>query len=197
MSLSHIFQSDQQGALIWRERHSPANGELEYAEASSYSTLGTGVAELHAGQRGISTLAFSPNGALLATVDQQRPGIVWIWSMQPAPSLESILLHEQAVRQVAWHPQKQELLITSANSVVAAVGHWSPNDHPSIARVPISRTETGRYSVRWVASEQADSLAFWFWSMDEYVAGYLVKAEGGRSRFQTIYSLNRKSQQCT
>lgn len=112
--------------------------------------------------------------------------------MQTSPSLASILLHENAVTQIAWHPRKPELLITSADSTVAAVSTWSPNSQPLIVRVPISPSKTAKYYVRWVASERQDRSAFWFWSVDEYVLGCLVEAEGGAT-FHVIYSLSTKT----
>ena len=101
----------------------------------------------------------------------------------------SILLHEHAVRQVAWHPQKAELLIITANNAVAVIHYWSPNSHPRIVRVPISRSETGRYHVKWLASsEQQDFSAFWFWTTDEYVVGHIVD-----ETFNILYTINTKS----
>lgn len=125
-------------------------------------------------------MTFSPDGTLLATVHSMRPNVVWIWSLDATPRLASALVHEQPVRQLAWHPKTSQLLINTVTNALPEIRWWSPQSHPVIARVPTKKCETGRYEVKWLAPSQGhvpDS-AFWFGSAEEYMVGYLSDEEG-------------------
>ncbi|OGE52562.1 hypothetical protein PENARI_c010G08967 [Penicillium arizonense] len=175
-TLSHIFPADQQAPTIWRERYVNADGDAEYAEASSSSALSMSP-ESAGSPRGVLAMAFSPDGLLLATVDTMRQNVVWIWSLEGTPKLASALVHEQHVRQIVWHPSTPQLLINTITNTLPAIRWWSSQDHPVIARVPVERSESGKYDVRWEGSD-ADS-AFWFGSTEEYVIGYLSAGDCG------------------
>lgn len=149
------------------------------------------LAESSALPRGVSIMTFSSEGSLLATVDQTRPNIVWIWTLGSAPGLFAALYYEHSVKQIVWHPSETALLITTANNVTAAVHHWSPNNPPVVVRVPVSRSESGKYDVRWLSSGQDDDSRFWFGTPEEYVLGY-IQDQGGISQFRVLYSVDSK-----
>ena len=151
------------------------------------------IPELPVPPRGVSVMTFNFDGSFLATVDQLRPNMVWIWSIETTPRLASALVHEYAVRHVIWHPQKTECLITTANGAFAAVRRWSSNESPAIVRVPVPRSEAGKYDVRWSASEQNGNAVFWFGTGEDYVLGYL-EAQAGGLRFNALYSVSSKAQ---
>ncbi|KAJ5506979.1 hypothetical protein N7453_005936 [Penicillium expansum] len=189
-TLSHVFQTDQECSNIWRERYTTATGDAEYAEASCSSALSMSP-ESAGPPRGVLTMAFSPDGCLLATVDTARQNVVWIWSLEGTPTLVSALVHEQSVRQIVWHPSTPQLLINTITNTLPAIRWWSPNDHPLIARVPIQRSESGKYDVRWVAGSKADS-AFWFSSPEQHVIGYLSICDGA-VEFELLNSVSSKN----
>ncbi|TQB70627.1 hypothetical protein MPDQ_000245 [Monascus purpureus] len=191
ISLSHIIQNDQHGPTVWRERHSNTNGDPEYAEAPNFAAS-IMTTELSGPARGVSTITFSFDGSFLATVDQGRPNIVWIWSIETTPRLASVLVHEHAVRQVVWHPRSTQCLITTVNGAVAAVRHWSSNGDPTTVRMPIHRSETGKYDARWLASEQNGNLAFWYGTTEDCVLGYLG-IHDEVSKFNVLYYVNAKA----
>lgn len=155
-------------------------------------------------------MTFSSDGAFLATVDSARSNVVWIWSIISTPSLTSVLVHEQAVRQLAWHPQTPQLLISTVTNTLPTVRWWSPQGRPVIARVPTKPSESGKYDVRWVTSGDDDltdsetgpvyDSAFCFGSSEEYVVGYLCEVEGA-VQFEVLNSVGnnmdyvRESQQ--
>lgn len=140
--------------------------------------------------RGVLAMAFSPDGLLLATVDTMRQNVVWIWSLEGTPKLASALVHEQHVRQIVWHPSTPQLLINTITNTLPAIRWWSSQDHPVIARVPVERSESGKYDVRWEGSD-ADS-AFWFGSTEEYVIGYLSAGDSG-VEFELLNSVSSKA----
>ncbi|KAJ5195674.1 hypothetical protein N7449_006153 [Penicillium cf. viridicatum] len=189
-TLSHVFQTDQQCSNIWRERYTSAAGDAEYAEASSSSALSMSP-ESSGPPRGILTMTFSPDGRLLATVDTTRQNVVWIWSLDGTPTLASALVHEQPVRQIVWHPSSPQLLINTITNTLPAIRWWSPHDHPLIARVPIQRSENGKYDVRWVVGSNADS-PFWFSSPEQHVIGYLSTCDGA-VEFEVLNSVSSNS----
>lgn len=142
--------------------------------------------------RGVSTMAFSPDGSHLATVDQTRPGIVWIWTLGTTPKLLSALIHEHPVKQIVWHPSKTALLLTTVNATVATARYWTPHNPPVVARVPVSPSETGRYDVRWLVLGHGDDMRFWFGTPEDYVLGHIENAGSGISQFRVLYSVHNK-----
>ena len=132
-------------------------------------------------------MAFSSNGDSLATVDSMRSNVVWIWDLTDIPRLASVLVHEQAVRQLTWHPSTPQLLINTATNTLPAVRWWSPQTRPVIARVPTKPSESGKYEVKWLAAPNEDSV-FWYGSTDEYVVGYLT-AEDATVKFELLNSV--------
>ncbi|KAB8224811.1 S25 ribosomal protein-domain-containing protein [Aspergillus novoparasiticus] len=188
-TLSHVFQIDDNSPSIWRERYATADGTLEYAESSSSSAFSI-TAETSGPPRGVSIMAFSCDGNLLATVDQTRPNIVWIWNLESTAVLVSALVHEHPVRQAAWHPSKIQVLIVTANNAVAAVRSWTPDGQPSIIYIPTSRSDSGRYDVRWLSS-QGDDAKFWFGTTEDYTLG---RIEGeGSSQFKVLNTIKGKA----
>lgn len=141
--------------------------------------------------RGVLTMTFSPDGHLLATVDTARQNVVWIWSLEGTPTLASALVHEQPVRQIVWHSSSPQLLINTITNTLPAIRWWSPHGHPLIARVPIQRSDNGKYDVRWVAGSNVDS-PFWFSSPEQHVIGYLSTCEGA-VEFEVLNSVTSKS----
>ncbi|KAJ5351636.1 hypothetical protein N7452_000610 [Penicillium brevicompactum] len=189
-TLSHVFQSDQHDCKIWRERSITAAGDAEYAETSFSSALNMSP-ETAGPPRGVLTIAFSPDGGLLATVDTSRQNVVWIWSLESPPRLASALVHEQPVRQIAWHASTPQLLINTITNGVPTIRWWSPQDHPVIAQVPVQRNENGKYDVKWATDQNVDSV-FWFGSTEQHVIGYL-SAQNGGVEFELLNSVSSKT----
>ncbi|KAL4788559.1 Quino protein amine dehydrogenase [Aspergillus varians] len=187
-TLSHVFQVDQGSPSIWRERYAAGGMSLEYAESSSSSTLTTS-AEPTSAPRGVSLMAFSYDGSLLSTVDQTRPNIVWIWSLENTPILISTLVHEHAVRQVIWHPSSTQLLVTTANNALPGVRYWSPHRSPCIVRIPVPRSESGRYDVRWLSTDGDKNSRIWFGSPDDYVLGFIELDKEHGADFRCLNNL--------
>ncbi|KAL4989183.1 hypothetical protein BDW68DRAFT_157161 [Aspergillus falconensis] len=193
-TLSHVFATDQYSPSIWRERYAAGGMSLEYAESSGSAAFST-VPETTSGPRGVSLMGFSYDCKLLSTVDQTRPNIVWIWSLESTPVLVSVLVHEHAVRQVIWHHSSTQVLINTANNALPGVRYWSPHRPPCIVRIPISRSESGRYDVRWLSSESSEvnhDSRFWFGSPDDYVLGFIGLDEEHGAEFKVLNTLGGK-----
>lgn len=148
-------------------------------------------------------MTFSSKGTLLATVDSARSNVVWIWSLTSAPSLASVLIHEQPVRQLAWHPRTPQLLISTVTNALPTVRWWSPQGRPIIARVPVKANDSGKYDVKWVTPSEDDNppfnearpvfeSAFWFGSSEEYAVGYLCELEGA-VQFEVLNSVGNNT----
>lgn len=148
-------------------------------------------------------MTFSSDGAFLATVDSARSNVVWIWSITSTPSLTSVLVHEQPVRQLAWHPRTPQLLMSTVTNSLPTVHWWPSQGRPVIARVPTKPNESGKYDVKWVTSGETpasidpdagpvyDSV-FWFGSPEEYVVGYLCEVEGA-VQFEVLNSVGNNT----
>lgn len=135
-------------------------------------------------------MTFSPDGAMLATVDTMRPNVVWVWSQDDTPRLVSALVHEQPVRQVAWNPSTPQMLINTITNNLPTIRWWSPHDQPVITRVPTQKSESGKYEVKWLVGAENDS-TFWFASTEEYVVGYLSE-ENDVVGFEVLNSVSSR-----
>ena len=82
------------------------------------------------------------------------------------------------------------LLLSTVNSTVAAVHYWSPQSQPVVVRVPVSRSESGKYDVRWLSLAQEYDLRFWFGTLEDYVLGCIE--EGATPQFTVLYSVHSK-----
>lgn len=148
-------------------------------------------------------MTFSSDGAFLATVDSARSNVVWVWSTASTPSLTSVLVHEQPVRQLAWHLRTPQLLISTVTNSLPVVRWWPSQGRPVIARVPTKPNESGKYDVKWMTpGETPDSAAetgavydsaFWFGSSEEYVVGYLCEVEGA-VQFEVLNSVGNNTE---
>ncbi|KAE8350872.1 WD40-repeat-containing domain protein [Aspergillus coremiiformis] len=190
-TLSHSFEIDENSPSIWRERYATADGTLEYAESSSSSAFSI-IAESSSPPRGVSIMAFSFSERFLATVDQTRPNIVWIWNLESTAVLVSALVHEHPVRQAVWHPSKVQLLITTANIALPAVRSWTPDGQPSVIHIPASRSDSGRYDVRWLSSNEGDNSKFWFGTTEDYTLGCIESADAA-SHFKVLNTIKNKA----
>jgi WD40 repeat protein len=171
-------------------------GKLEYAEAASSSAfIVAGSDSTSQLPRGVSSLQFSSDGNFLATIEQTRPNIVWIWAMSKPPTLETALVHEHNVRNISWNSKSSELLITTSNNTLSVVHSWAKERSPVIAEIPIARSETGRYDVTWVkSSEQNESQLFWFNTTDDAVLGNItVNSDRGHASFNALHVVSGRS----
>lgn len=171
---------------MWRETYTNS-GELEYVDGSDSAAFS--VATDSSGHpRGISMLSFSTDGDLLATVDQSRPSVVWIWSLGTAASLKCVLVHEDTVRQLSWHPTEAELTIISSNSTIPAIHLWTVGSDPVIVRVPVAQNESGKYEVTRVHSSPDEGSKLWFTTPDDCVLGSVTR-ENGQAQFNVLHSV--------
>lgn len=112
--------------------------------------------------------------------------------MTTPPALETALVHEQTVKNMSWHPKKQELLITTANTTVSVVHHWSREQPPVILELPISRSEAGRYDVTWVRSADLEPMGyFWFSNAEDAVLGRVIVDDAGSASFDSLHVVSR------
>ncbi|KAL4977015.1 Quino protein amine dehydrogenase [Aspergillus desertorum] len=190
-TLSHVFPTDQCSPSIWRERYAAGGMNLEYADLSSSSALST-VLEPTSIPRGVSLMGFSYDGKLLSTVDQTRPNIVWVWNLESTPVLISVLVHEHAVRQVIWQHASTQMLITTVNNALPGVRYWSPHRPPCIVRIPVPKSESGRYDARWVFSDANHNSRFWFGSPDDYALGFIEFDGENGAEFKVLNALRGK-----
>lgn len=98
---------------------------------------------------GISSMAWSPDSMLLATVNENMPHAVWVWDVAEA-TLAAVLLHLSSVRSMAWSPAvagagggTQQLAVTTG---VGRLYLWTAGGS-SIVHIPLGDFNAG--SVAW------------------------------------------------
>ncbi|KAL1886769.1 hypothetical protein Plec18167_000704 [Paecilomyces lecythidis] len=186
VSLSHSSPIDDSLPNVWRESYTNSE-ELEYIDGSGSAAFSV-TSDPSGHPRGISMLSFNADGDLLATVDQSRASVVWIWSLGTAANLMCVLVHEDPVRQLSWHPTEAELIIITGNSAVPAVHLWTVGSDPVIARVPVSKNDSGKYEVTRVYSGVDEGSRLWFTTPDDCVLGSITR-ENGQAHFTVLHSV--------
>lgn len=84
------------------------------------------------------TLAWSPDGQLLATINDNMPHAVWIWDLRSA-ELAAVLCHISTVRAMAWSPAGQSLGVVTGGGRLYM---WSPAG-ASVVHVPLGNFQVG------------------------------------------------------
>lgn len=139
------------------------------------------------GQRAVSSIAFSRNRHMLATIDQSLPHIVWMWSTKSqTPKLIGCLIQKSSVRQLLWCPTFPELLMTANDDDIPTVHQWICNRRPRIARIPLA--DGGKYSASWVRADCRQSGLIWFGWETGYTFGY-VTGSGTETGFTQILNI--------
>ncbi|OCL06078.1 WD40 repeat-like protein, partial [Glonium stellatum] len=114
---------------VWQETVS-ASSTRTYTESPqpvsppTTSTSSTSQASDPALKTGISLIAFSADGTLVATRNDAAPSAVWLWDLtQLAP--RTVLLQHSAVKQLLWHPAIPDLLLVQCAHDDPALYLWS------------------------------------------------------------------------
>lgn len=81
---------------------------------------------------GISSMAWSPDSKLLATINENMPHAVWVWDVEDA-TLAAVLLHVCGIRSMAWSPSATHLAVTTG---VERVYLWTATGS-SIVHIPL------------------------------------------------------------
>lgn len=91
---------------------------------------------------GITSMAWSPDSRLLATINENMPHAVWVWDVAEA-TLSAVLLHLSSIRSMAWSPAGTQLAVTTG---VERVYLWTATGS-SIVHIPLQ--EFSACSVAW------------------------------------------------
>lgn len=91
---------------------------------------------------GISSMAWSSNSKLLATINENMPHAVWVWDVTQA-TLIAVLVHVGCVQSMAWSPTEASLAATTGNGRVYM---WTATGS-SIIHIPLKGFNAG--SVTW------------------------------------------------
>lgn len=107
---------------------------------------------------GISTIAFNPDGTLIATRNDNMPSTVWIWSLKLLRPY-AVLVQLNPIRTISWHPTVPDLLMIqcasdstdpTSSKQPGVVYLWSATwRQPRAVVVPMDRT-TGSSWAKWV-----------------------------------------------
>ncbi|KAI5299399.1 hypothetical protein KEM56_003278 [Ascosphaera pollenicola] len=175
LKLSSLLSDPMRFGSVGREIHieqfNPSSGVATYAPVPQQDTFPYAFDKSKDKGPGnaISHLQFNASGKLLAAVDAGISNVLWIWSTVPSKlnsrggELVGTLIQKSAIKQVAWHPESPELLMTvnDDGGVMAGIHQWRvfSEEGPQIARVgdAIAATEgaggntaTGKGYARWI-----------------------------------------------
>jgi hypothetical protein len=178
---------DDPSVLIQRESASDTYDGFEYTEVPGSSAFAA-VPDSTNLPRGVSTIQFSSDGSFMATLDQSRPNVLWIWFVKNSPALNTTLVHESNIRQFCWHPSETRLLIVTSRVSHPCVNLWCPESPPVIARVPLRQNDNGRYEITWTTNYSGRSPLLWFSTFASCVLGF-ISADGVYGQFNVVHTL--------
>ncbi|QSS65104.1 WD domain-containing protein [Histoplasma capsulatum] len=173
--------------IFVEQQSSVTNGTSEYVLAPKSPVFPYTFSSAGGGARAVSSIAFSRNRHMLATIDQSLPHIVWMWSTKSqTPKLIGSLIQKSSVRQLLWCPTFPELLMTANEDDIPTVHQWICNRRPRIARIPLA--DGGKYSVSWVRADCRQSGLIWVGWQTGYTFGYVV-GNGTETGFTQILNI--------
>lgn len=98
---------------------------------------------------GVSIMAFSADGSVVATREERAPTTVWLWDLGTlAP--RTILIHHAPVKIVLWHPTWPNLLLIQCIQDEPLLYLWDALSFPpQTLDVPFSKS-SGRLDAHWL-----------------------------------------------
>ncbi|KAG9391539.1 hypothetical protein J8273_6303 [Carpediemonas membranifera] len=106
-------------APVYQEVEVEASGG---STMSRYETVAPPLSLHSFSGNGVSNVAWSPSGTLLATRSESVPHAVYVWRLSSEPVLVSILAHSSPVRTVRWMPDVDVLCLTTSKSPLPGSG---------------------------------------------------------------------------
>jgi WD40 repeat protein len=110
-------------------------------------------------ETGISMLAFSPSGSLLATRLDTLPTTAWIWNIQRSLPT-AVLIHRTPIKYLSWHPSIADLLLIQCAHEEGVLYFWdSSSGVPWLESVSTStwKKDGGKLNVRWLPAPSLES----------------------------------------
>jgi WD40 repeat protein len=148
-----------EGGQIWQEQVTGASKRSYQAIPQPYAPPTSSVSG-HTGptRSGISTISFNSSGTMAATKDDSTPTAVWIWNLSSRVA-STIIIHHSPVRQLAWHPNRPELLLINCALDEVVLHMWNCNKmEPEVT--PLSSHKTiGKLDIRWLGNCSATGTA--------------------------------------
>lgn len=122
---------------------------------------------------------------MIATVDKGLPHIVWMWLVENrSPQLIGALVQKSSVKELLWHPEVPELLMTTGDDEVPTVHQWMCGRAPRVATLP---APGGKHETSWITVANKDTSGlFWFGWQTGYMIGYMI----GTGPLTQVYRLS-------
>lgn len=158
---SHSDSSSSSGLLrVWREDLSgPLNRHYTpITQPISPPTTPHSSSSESFKETGISILAFSLSGSLLATRLDTLPTTVWIWDVQRSLPA-AVLIHHAPIKHLSWHPSIVDLLLIQCAHEEAVLYFWdSSSGVPWLENVSTSmwKKDGGKLNVRWLSASSSE-----------------------------------------
>lgn len=112
---------------------------------------------------GVGWIAWSFDGAYVASRCDQMPSAVWIWDTARLEAV-SILVHARNIKSLEWHPHKQHLAIVTG---VGKLFMWTP-EGASCASIPLNGFKA--HSLAW----SLDGMAILLRGKDSFACAYTI-----------------------
>ncbi|EKG12437.1 hypothetical protein MPH_10554 [Macrophomina phaseolina MS6] len=114
-----------------------------------------------ASKTGISAVAYSSDGNLLATRDDSMPTCVWLWDLMKLAA-RTVLIQHAPVKSLQWHPSIPTLLLIQCAQDDAVIYLWDAEKQGArILKAPLDKS-AGKLEARWLQAnaDRRPSLVF-------------------------------------
>ena len=100
----------------------------------------------------ISQLHFDATGAYLATLCENAPSTIWIWSLRTM-SLSTVLIHHHPIKTLQWHPTQASLLLIRCAIGSPIIHLWNATwQAPRVLGVPLQQGRGGKLEACWLSA---------------------------------------------
>jgi hypothetical protein len=176
--LRHATVIDGSRSIVWQE-----SGVGEHLFLLQKGAFGA-VVEPHA-EGDVKILETNCDCSFIATVVADNPKAIWLW--QPDhPEPHTVILFQQNVQQVLWHPAHPGVLVAMTSQKSPMVYVWySETKAPAASTIPVDTSNSTKFQGSWLRRSIRGRYPFMLTTTKSFELG-ILEERGGSVIFQSL-----------
>ena len=139
----------------------------------------------HNGGGAMNMLEFNCSRDFIATVVADNPKAVWLWQTDH-PEPHTIILFQENVQQILWHPKRPEILLIVTGQKSPVVYVWySETKAPSPCGIPMEDMGSTKYQGHWLSRSIQGRHSFMLTTTKALELG-MLEVDGGSVLFKSL-----------
>ncbi len=134
-------------------------------------------------------VSFNCDQTFLATTVADNSRVIWLWQSEH-PDPHAIIVFENSIRQILWHPQRPEVLLVTIAQKLPVVYIWyAETKPPTPCTIPFGDLSSTRFEASWLAQEAAGRCPLLLTSAKAFNVG-LIEAQDDAIVFDSLLPQN-------